>query len=168
MKRFVTMAFFSLFSFAALSLGAQVVGSSHAQSGYNHADISVALVDNPADKGSIWLRATYSYPFLLSEADKFLSLMQIGAKKIDIAVAHKSTISYRQEVGRFSTDDGALVTVTFETKGSAASYVVVEIKKDESFTLLLFDRKDTHDFMDSLLNAHSHFDEYQKQVILFK
>ena len=96
---------------------------------------------NPVAEGRIWLNAQYSYQLLISERDELLSMLQIAAKEIDVAVVNKTTISYGRVIGRFSTDGAALVTVSFETEGYAASYAVVQIASGGTATFSCSTRK---------------------------
>jgi hypothetical protein len=125
--------------------GPGTVDTSHAQGGYDYEDIAVALVVSPYEAGTVWLSAKYSYPLILSERDKLLSYIQTAARQIDIAVANETTISYQQVVGRFYTNDGALLTVSFETAGFELSYSVVRIQNSGNNVILLLDKKDTRD-----------------------
>jgi hypothetical protein len=168
MKRMVVFALFSLVASCVFAIDPQILNTSHAQSGYDSKDITIVVTSSPAEGGRMWLNAKFSYPFLLSEADKLLNLVQTAAKKIDIAIANKSTISYQQEVGRFDTDKEALIAVAFQTRGYGSSYVVVQISGDGNKVILLLDQKDTQDFITVLKNTHNLFDDYQRQVALFK
>ena len=112
--------------------------------------------------------ANYSYPLLFSERDKLANLVQAAAKKIDIAISNKTTISYAQKIGGFYTENGALVTVSFDTDGYGLSYAVVRVRGQGNSDLLLLNKKDTEDFIDLLRNAHSLADDYQRQVALFR
>ena len=126
MKRFLIPGLMLVIaSSTVFAFGTQVSRSSHAQSGYDHKDMVVVLVANPAEAKRVWLVATYSYPFLLSERDKLLNLVQAASKKIAIAITNKTTFSYTQDLGSFYTDNAALVAVSFDTQGYEASYVVV-------------------------------------------
>jgi hypothetical protein len=168
MKRFLLAAFLCSLAAGLFAEEPQIATRSHAQSGYDYADITVVVSASPADAGRMWLNARYGYPLLLSEADDLSNLVQSAAKKVDIAIANKSTISYRKEIGRFRTAGAAFVSVLFETSGYSQSYVVVQLNSEEKNVTLLLNHKDTQDFIRLLGNAHGLFDEYQKQVALFK
>jgi|GEM_PF-5024125 len=168
MKRFLIMALLLIGASSVFAFGRQTVGNSHAENGYNYKDIAVAVVVSPADEGMMWLNATNSYPLLLSEKDKLVNLVQAGAKKIDIAFSNKTTVSYREELGRFLTDDAALVTVSFETDSYESSYTIVQIINGGKTDILLLNKNDTQNFINVLESTHSILDDYQKQVALFK
>ena len=152
----------------AFAIGPAPVEISHAQSGYGSEDIALALVAIPSESGRVWLSAKYSYPLILSERDRLLSFIQKAAKKIDIAVANETTVSYQQEVGRFYTDDGAFLKVTFETAGYELSYAVVSIMNSGNNVILLLNKQDTKDFIALLGKKRSLVDDYQRQVALFQ
>ncbi len=168
MKHFLILATLTVFASRAFAFGPQTVGSSHAESGYDNRDIAVVVSANPATQGMLWLNADYSYPLLFSERDRLVELVQAAAKKIDIAVANKTTISYLQEIGRFNTENGALVVVSFETDGYELSYAVVRITGDGNNDILVLNKKDTQDFITVLGNANTLIDDYQRQVALFR
>jgi hypothetical protein len=152
----------------AFAIGPVTAEISHAQSGYGSEDIALAMVAIPAESGRVWLSAKYSYPLILSERDKLLSYVQKAARKIDIAVANETTVSYQQEVGHFYTDDGAFLKVSFETAGYELSYAVVSIMNSGNNVILLFNKKDTKDFIALLGKKRSLVDDYQRQVALFQ
>jgi hypothetical protein len=168
MKRFLILVLLVAGASGVFAIGPLAVGSSHAESGYDHMDMAVDVVVSPGGDGMMWLNAKYSYPLMFSERDKLLKLVQSVAKKIDIAIANKSSIAFVQEVGKFSTDSSALITVSFETHGYESSYTVVEITNDGNYVMFLLNKKDTQDFIVVLGNAHSLADDYQRQATLFK
>jgi hypothetical protein len=168
MKRIMIPAVLLVVAAGLFAFGTPVARSSHAQSGYDHKDIVVVLMANPTEAKRVWLVATYSYPLLLAERDKLLGLVQEAGKKIDIAVTNKTTFSYQQDIGAFYTDNAALVTVSFDTQGYEASYVVVRITGNGNNVILLLNQKDTRDFIASLGNARSLVDDYQRQTALFE
>lgn len=170
MKRFPILALLFIVASSVFAIGLQSVGGSHATSGYDYKDLAVAVAVSPGGEGRMWLSASYSYPllFLSSERDKLLNLVQTAEKKINIAIANKTTINYMQEVGGFYTDNSALVSVSFETAGYEFSYTVVQIMNDGNNVILLLNKKDTQDFINVLGNAHSLVDDYQRQVALFR
>lgn len=161
MKLFLIFALLFTVASSVFAIGPQTVGSSHAESGYDSKDMAVTVVASPAEEGRMWLNANYSYPLLFSERDKLVSLAQTAAKKINIAVANKTTISYLQEIGRLITENGALVTVSFETEGYELSYAVVRITGDGNSDILFLNKKDTQDFVNILGNANSLVNDYQ-------
>ena len=121
-----------------------------------------------ANTGRVWLSAVYSYPLILAERDKLLAYVQAASRKIDIAVANQTTVSYEQEVGRFYTDDGAFLSVSFETGGYELSYSVVRIMNSGNNVILMLNKDDTRDFIRLLGAKHSLVDDYQRQIALFK
>jgi hypothetical protein len=153
---------------SGFSIGPQVVGSSHAEDGYTYKDLMVDVVVSPVEDGRLWVNAEHSYLLLFSERDKLLDLVQGAVKKIDIATANKTTISFVQELGNFRTDEGAHVSVAFQTDGYQSSYAVVRIMDDGNYDFLMLNRKDSMDFLNVLGNAHSLIDDYQRQAALFK
>lgn len=153
---------------SVFAAGPGTVETSHAQNGYGQEDIAVAMVVSPRESGRVWLSAIYSYPLILAERDRLLTLIQAASRKIDIAVANQTTVSYQQEVGRFYTDDGAFLSVSFETSGYALSYVVVRIMNSGNNVILMLNKNDTRDFISLLGAKHSLVDDYQKQIALFK
>jgi len=168
MKRFLVQALLFAAASCVVAAEPQTSVSSHAQSGSDYKDITIVVTVSPADEGKIWLNAKYSYPLLLAEADRLRELVQTAEKKIDIAVANKSSISYVGEVGRFHTGTAAVIAVSFETHGYDSCYAVVRIRSEEKNVVLLLDRKDTRDFINVLGNTHGLVDDYQRQVALFK
>jgi len=168
MKRMLIPALLFIVASGIFALGPQTLGSSHAVSGYDYKDMSVAVVVSPVEVGKMWLSANYSYPLLFSERDKLLEFVQASAKKIDIAISNKTTISFVQEIGRFYTDDSALVTVSFETHGYASSNTVVQLTNEGRYIKFLLNKEDTRDFIAALRSAHSLSNDYQTQVTLFK
>jgi hypothetical protein len=168
MKRFLIPSLMLIIaSSAVFALGKPAAGTSHAQSGYDHKDMVVVLVANPAEAKRVWLVTTYSYPLLFSERDKLLDLVQAASKKLDIAIANKTTFSYRQDIGSFYTDNAALVSVAFDTRGYESSWVVVRIMGNGNSVILLLNEKDTRDFVSSLGTTRSLVDDYQRQTALF-
>jgi hypothetical protein len=165
MKRFPVRALLFILASSVFAVGPQTVGSSHAESGYDYKDITVAVLIRPAEEGRLWLNANYSHALLFSEKDRLVNLVQTAAKKIDIATSNKTSISYLQEVGGFYTENGALVTVAFDTDGYGSSYAVVRVMGDGNNDILLFNKKDTGDFIGVLGSV---VDDYQRQVALFK
>ena len=145
-----------------------MVGSVSASSGYDHKDMAITVIVSPVEQGRIWVNATHSYQLLFTERDSLLYLVQMAVREIDIAIANKTTISYRRTVGRFSTDGAALVTVSFATDGYEASYAVVQVTSHRGDDLLLFSRKDAKDFIDVLGRSHSFVDDYARQAALFR
>jgi hypothetical protein len=168
MKRFLILALSFLAASSVFAVEPQTAGSVHASGGYDHRDMQIAVFVNPVAEGRIWLNAKYSYQFLFSERDELLSLVQIAAQEIDIAVVNRTTISFGRVIGRFSTDGNALVTVSFETDGFAASYAVVQITSQGNSDILLFNKKDVGDFISLLGKSHSLANDYKKQSALFK
>jgi hypothetical protein len=144
------------------------VAIAHAEGGFDHKSLSVTVIVNPAEKGRMWLTANSSYQLLFSERDELLDLLRTAAGKIEIAAANRTTISYRRPLGFFSTDNAALVSVSFMTDGYAASYTVVQFTAYGSNDILLLDRKDTQDFIDILGKSHAFVDDYQRQAALFR
>jgi hypothetical protein len=169
MKRFVVPAILLLAASSALfAFGTQVAKSSHAQNGFDHKDMVVVMVSDPAEAKRVWLVATHSFPLLLAERDRLLDLVKAASRKIDIAVTNRTTLSYQQELGAFYTDNAALVTVSFDTEGYEASYVVVRITGNGNSVFLRLNKKDTGDFIASLGAARSLADDYQRQSALFE
>jgi hypothetical protein len=159
---------FFVVAFSVFAVGPQTLGSFHAESGYDHKDVAVTVLVGPLQQGMMWMNANYSYPLLFSERDKLVDLVQAAAKKIDIAISNKTTISYTQKIGGFYTENGALVTVFFDTNGYRLSYAVVRLTGQGNSDLLLLNKKDTEDFIGLLHSAHSLADDYQRQVALFR
>jgi hypothetical protein len=168
MKTLLTLALISLAATGAFAAGPTAGGSSHALNGYSHDDLSVVMVTSPTESQRVWLVADHSYPLLLAERDKLLTLLEGAAKKIEIAAEHKTTLSYRQVLGGFYTDNADLVTVSFDTTGYESSYTVVGIKGKGNYAILLLNRKDTRDLIDNLGNVRSLVDDYQRQLSLFE
>jgi len=168
MKTVLTLALISLVASAAFSAETTAAGSSHAVSGYDHNDLVVVMVTSATESQRVWLVAGHSYPLLLSERDKLLTLVQTAAKKIETAIAHKTTLSYLQELGSFYTDNADLVTVSFDTAGYQSSFTVVRIMGKGNSAILLLNRKDTRDFIDTLGSVRSLVDDYQRQLALFE
>jgi hypothetical protein len=129
--------------------------------------MTLDVVVNSAGEG-IRLSTNYDYPLLPSERDKLLNLVQTAAKKIDIAESNKTTIYYKKEIGRFSTDDAAMIIVSFQTDGYEASYADVQILNGGRNVILMLNKKDAQDLTSNLSAATSPRDDYQKQVELFK
>jgi len=167
MKRLMIPFLFFAACAVVFAIGSGTVETSHAQNGYSQEDIAVAMVVSPRESGRVWLSAIYSYPLNLAERDRLLTFVQAASRKIDIAVANKTTISYQQDVGRFFTDDGAFLSVSFETSGYELSYAVVRILNSGNNVILMLNKKDTGDFIRLLGAKHSLVDDYQKQVALF-
>ena len=168
MRPFLTLAVLFVVASSLFAVGAQTLGSVHAESGYDHKDMAVSVLVGPVQQGMIWMNARYSYPLLFSERDKLVNLVQTAAKKIDIAITNKTTISYAQKIGRFYTENGALVTVSFDTDGYGLSYAVVEIMGAGNNDIVLLNQKATEDFISLLRSAKNLADDYQQQVALFK
>jgi hypothetical protein len=168
MKRLLVLALLVFSASVVFAVEPEIVGSLHAVGGYDHGDVAIGVVVNPIEEGRVWLNAKSSYPLLFSERDSLLYLVQIAAREIDIAVANKTTISYQRLVGRFATEGAALVTVSFRTEGYEASYAVVQITSHRGSDILLFNKKDTRDFIDVMGRAHNLVDDYARQVALFR
>jgi len=166
MKRFLSVAFL-IIGLSAYAAGPKVVGSSHAMSGYDGKDMTLEVVGSPTGEG-ITLNTDYDYPLLPPERDKLLSLIQTAAKKIDIAESNKTTIFYKMEIGRFSTDDAAMIIVSFQTDGYESSYASVQILNGGRNVILMLNKKDAQDLTSNLAAATNPRDDYQKQVELFK
>jgi hypothetical protein len=167
MNRLLIPVLFFAACTAVFALGPGTVETSHAQNGYGQEDIAVAMVVSPRESGRVWLSAIYSYPLVLAERDKLLTYVQAASRKIDIAVTNQTTISYQQEVGRFYTDDGAFLSVSFETSGYELSYAVVRIMNSGNNVILMLNKNDTRDFIKLLGTKRSLVDDYQRQVALF-
>ncbi len=168
MKRLAVPAVWLVVAASAFAAGTQVVGKLHAESGFDYRDVNVVVVANPAVDGMIWLNVDHSYPLLFAEGNKLADLVQTAAKKIDIATANKTSISYVQDIGGFNTENGALVTVSFQTDGYQSSFAVVHLSGGGNKDMLLLNRKDAQDFINVLQNAHGLVDDYQKQAALFQ
>jgi hypothetical protein len=168
MKRFLIIAVACIVASSGFASGPQVVGSSHAESGYDYKDLAVSVLIRAGQQGMMWLNANSSYPLLFSERDKLAKLVEIAAKKIDIANSNKTTISYVQEIGRFYSENGGLFVVSFDTDGYGLSYAVVRVAGDGNSDILMLNKKDTEDFINVLENANNLVDDYQRQVALFK
>lgn len=168
MNKFIILALSFLAASRVFAVEPQTAGSLHASGGYDHQDMQIAVFVNPVAEGRIWLNAKSSYQLLFSERDELLSMVQIAAQEIDIAVVNKTTIRFERVIGRFSTDSAALVTVSFQTDGYAASYAVVQISSQGNSDILLFNKKDVADFINVLGNCHLLFNDYKKQAALFK
>jgi hypothetical protein len=164
MKRFLLWASFIMIAASAFAIEPQKVGSSHAQDGYDSKDIVVTVAVNLGVEGRLWLSAGHSYPMLFSERDKLVRLVQIAARKVDIAIANKTTISFVQELGRFYTEDASLVTVSFETDGYGSSYTVIQISGKGDNVILLLNKKDSQDFLSVVGGL---VDDFQRQKALF-
>jgi hypothetical protein len=168
MKPFLILAVLFIVASSVFAVGPQTLGSFHAESAYDHADIAVTVLVGPVQQGMMWMNANHSYPLLFSERDKLAKLIQTAAKKIDIAISNKTTISYAQEIGGFYTENGALVTVFFDTDGYELSYAVVRVMGQGNSDILLLNKKDTEDFISLLRNANNLADDYLRQVALFR
>jgi hypothetical protein len=140
----------------------------HAQSGYTYKDLAIAVTISTLEEGRLWLNAEHSYQLRFSERDQLLKLVRSAARRIEIANAHKTTISYRMDLGSFRTEEGGAFFVSFQTDGYAQSFTIVTIMDDGNYDLLWLNMKDTNDFINVLENAHSIIDDYQKQADLFK
>lgn len=167
MKSLKMSALLLIVAESVFGTGPQTVGLSHANSGYDHKDVVIAVMVSPAEKGRLWLNASHSYQLLLSETEKLLSLVKAVAKKIDIAIANKSTISYQQDVGMFYTDSSALIAVAFATDGYRSSYTVVRIMNAGNNDILLLSNIDTRAFVNLLENAQGVVDDYRREAALF-
>lgn len=167
MKSFLILALLLFFVSGAFASGPQNVGNAHAVNGYDYKDVAVSVLVNPAESGRVWLNARYSYALLFAERDKLEKLVRTAARKIDTSIANKTTISYVQEVGRFYTENGALISVTFNTDGYGLSKAVVHIMGAGNNDILLLDKQDVQSFIDALGSAHSFVSDYQRQVKLF-
>jgi hypothetical protein len=165
-KRYLMLTLFFAIAMSVFAIEPQPIGSVHALSGSG--DVTITLTVSPAKEIRIWLGEGKSYSFLFSERDILLGFVENAARKIDIAAANKTTISYRQALGRFATANAALVSVFFETQGYGLSYTVMQLTSKGSSDVLLLDLKETQKFMDLLGKAHSLVDEYNRQLILFK
>jgi hypothetical protein len=168
MKRPLVLILLSIVASSAFAVEAQIAGTLHASDGYNYREISVAVIVTPVKDGRLWLNANHSYQLLFSERDRLLSLARDAAKRVDIAYANKTTVSYQQELGSFRTDEGAQIIVSFRTDGYESSYAVVSIADDGNYDLLLLNRKDSIDFVNVLEATNRLVDEYQTQTGLFK
>ncbi len=167
MKRLIVLALFFVVASSLFAQGSQIAGTTHAENGYDYRDTHVTVLVVPSKAGMLWLNADYSYPLLFSERDRLANLVQTAAKKIDLATAKKTTISYSQEIGRFYTENGALIVVNFDT-GYGLSNAVIRITGDGNSDILLLNKKDTEDLVTALGNANNLIDDYQKQVALFE
>jgi hypothetical protein len=168
MKRFALLALLFVVAVSAFPIGTKTVGSWHAENGLTYQDIQVAVVVSPTVDGRLWINGAQSYQLLFSERDKLLNLVQSAAKRIDIATANKTTISYGVDLGGFFTEDGARFTVSFETYGYASSFVVVRIMADGHYDILVLNKKDSQELLDVLGKAHGIIDDYQRQAALFQ
>jgi hypothetical protein len=168
MKRFLIPTVLFIVASSAFALGPQVVGTSHAEDHTTFKNVAVVVMVTLAEEARLWLNTTYSYPLRFSERDRLVSLVQTSARKIDIANANKTTIYYWQDIGTFTTDDAATITVSFETDGYASSNTIVQILNGGNNEVLFLNKKDTQDFISALQNAHDLADGYQKQVALFQ
>ncbi len=164
MKRFLSMILLLIVASSVFAIAPKSVGSSHARSGYDYEDIAISVAANLDVEGRMWLIAKYSYPFLFSERDKLLSLVQVAESKVDIAIANKTAIFFRQELGRFYTDDAALITVSFETEGYQFSYAKVQILGKGNSVILFLNKKDIQDFIDVVGSIG---DDFTMQKALF-
>ena len=61
MKPLLILALMFIVAGTAFAAGPQIVGSSHAESGYDHKDMAVAMLVSSAEKGIMWLNANHSY-----------------------------------------------------------------------------------------------------------
>ncbi len=165
MKKYLAPAILLLVAWGAFAVGPQNLGSSHAVNGYDHHDMTISVSVSGGEAGKLFLNAGHSYPLLFSERDRLVSLIQAAARKVDIAIANKTTISIRQEIGSFYTDSAALVSVSFETDGYGASNTIVRINGDGSNAILQLDKKDGQDIIHMLSNL---VDDFQGQEALFK
>jgi hypothetical protein len=169
MKKLLILALACAAASSAFALEPKTtVAIAHAEGGFDHKNIAVTVIVNPAERGRMWLTANSSYQLLFSERDELLDLIRTAAGKIEIAVANRTTISYRRPVGFFSTDDAALVIVSFMTDGYEASYTVVQFTAYGNNDILLLNKKDTQDFIDILGKSHAFVDDYQRQAALFR
>jgi hypothetical protein len=168
MKRFLIPALLFVIVSSAFALEPRTIGSSHAQSGIDSRDVTITMTVSPENEVRIWLSASASYPLLIAERGTLLDLVKTAARKIGVATANKTTITYRQPIGRFATAHAALVSVSFETQGYGLSYAVVQLTSHGTSETLLLNQKDTQDFISLLGNANSFVVEYERQAILFK
>lgn len=167
MIRILIPALFFMVASSAFSAGPGAAESSRAQSGYSHEEVVLTIVVSPGESRRVWLNAKHSYPLTLAERDKLLKYVQSAAGKIDVAVANETTISYHQEVGRFYTEDGAFVSVSFETAGFQLSYAVVRILNRGDNEILVLNRQDARDFIKMTRNKSGLVDDYLRQATLF-
>jgi hypothetical protein len=168
MKRCLVPVLFFVIVASAFAIEPQTIGSVHAKIAPDSKDVTVTFSVSPEKGFSIWLGADRSYAFRLEERAVLLGLVESSAKRIDIATANKTTIAYRQGVGRFATSGAALVSVFFVTEGYGTSSTVVQFTNSGSTEILTFNQQETRDFIALLEKAHSAVDEYNRQVILFK
>ena len=166
MKRCLVPVLFIAMAASAFALEPQTVGSVHATS--DARDVTVTMTVSPEKEVRLWIDSEKSYAFLFSERDTLLGFVETSARKMDIAAANKTTISYRQGVGRFATANAALVSVFFDTKGYGVSNTVVQLTNKGSSEVLLLNQKETQDFASLLGKAHNLVTEYNRQLILFK
>ncbi len=169
MKQLLVLALACVVASSAFAIEPRTtVGSAHAVGGFDHKNMAVSVIVNPAEQGRMWLAANSSYQLLFSERDKLIDLIRLAAGKIEIAIANKTTISFEWPVGFFSTNDASLVIVSFMTDGYEASYTVVRFTAFGRDDILLLNKKDTQDFIDILGKTHGFVDDYQRQVALFR
>ncbi|HVP19755.1 MAG TPA: hypothetical protein VMU36_12220 [Spirochaetia bacterium] len=168
MKPSLILAVVFILASRVFAVGPQTMGSSHAESGYDYKDMAITVLVVPVEQGMMWMNANYSYPLLASEGAKLVNLVQTAARKIDVAVFNKTAVSYLQEIGQLYTENGALVTVFFETDGYKSSYAVVRVMGFGCRDILLLNKKDAEDFINLLRNANSFVDNCQRQVALFR
>jgi hypothetical protein len=167
MKRFAVFMLLLVVAASAFPVETKTVGSWHAQNGHTYKDIQVSVIVSPTIEGRLWINGAQSYQLLFSERDKLLKLVQAAAKRIDIATANKTTITYGLELGGFFTDEGARFTVSFETEGHESSRVVLRIMDDGQYDILQLNRKDCQELLDVLGKADSLISDYRRQVALF-
>jgi hypothetical protein len=166
MKRFLVPLVFIAMAANAFAFEPQPVGSVHATR--DAKDVTITLTVSPEKDVQLWLDSNKSYAFLFSERDTLLGFVESSARKIDIAAANKTTIAYRQGVGRFATANAALVSVFFDTQRNGVSNTVLQLTNRGSSEILLLNQKETQDFISLLGKAHSLVTEYNRQLILFK
>jgi hypothetical protein len=164
MKRRIVPALLLVAASYAFAAGPLSPGKCHAVNGYDHSELTVAVDASSNGAGLVWLSAVRNFQLSFSERDMLLRLVRTAAKKVDIAIANKTTISYRREVGRFYTDGAILFTVSFETDGYGLSNTIVQIQGGGDSVILMFNQKDGQDFIGILGNL---VDDYRRQAELF-
>jgi hypothetical protein len=168
MKRIALPILLLVVASSAFPLGTRTVGMWHAENGLTYTGVEGAVIVSQVDDGRLWLNGTQSYQLLFSERDKLLNLVGAAARKIDIATANKTTISFAMDLGGFYSDDGALFNVSFQTSGYESSRVVVSIMENGNYDILLLNKKNAQELLDVLGDARGLIDDYQRQAALFK
>jgi hypothetical protein len=167
MKRSLTLAILCFVATGLFATGAPTVTSLHAQDGRDLKEMTISLSASPAEEGKLWLTGIYSYRLQPAETEKLATLVQAAAKKIDIAIANKTTISYTQKVGSFYASSGALLLVSFVTDGYESSFAVVRTMDNGRSDVIMLNKHDAQEFLKALGTVNSLAEDYQKQVDLF-